>query len=148
MSGDEKLRERFVQAYLHNARPVPVILKELGVSKVQARAWRQSEGLNRARLQRSLVDQQYQQVVALVESGRSVLSAIEEVGFPQSLAYRYLAQDGLELVRSNRGGTAQPVDSWHTLLNPDTNAVSTTRGTPPPTSALNPAVGVTRSGAS
>ncbi len=148
MSGDEKLRERFVKAYLHNARPVPVILKELGVSKVQARAWRQSEGLNRARLQRSLVDQQYQQVVALVESGRSVLSAIEEVGFPQSLAYRYLAQDGLELVRSNRGGTAQPVDSWHTLLNPDTNAVSTTRGTPPPTSALNPAVGVTRSGAS
>ena len=107
MSGDEKLRERFVEAYLHDARPVPVILKELGVSKVQARAWRQSEGLNRARRQRSLVDQQYQQVVALVESGRSVLSAIEEVGFPQRLAYRYLAQDGLELVRGNRGGTAQ-----------------------------------------
>ena len=107
MSGDEKLRERFVEAYLHDARPVPVILKELGVSKVQARAWRQSEGLNRARRQRSLVDKQYQQVVALVESGRSVLSAIEEVGFPQSLAYRYLAQDGLELVRGNRGGTAQ-----------------------------------------
>ena len=41
-----------------------------------------------------------------------------------------------------------PVDSWHTLLNPDTNAVSTTPGTPPPNSALNPAVGVTRSEAS
>ena len=107
MSGDEKLRERFVEAYLHDARPVSVILEELGVSKVQARAWRQAEGLNRARRQRSLVDQQYQQVVALVKSGRSVLSAIEEVGFPQSLAYRYLAQDGLELVRGNRGGTAQ-----------------------------------------
>ena len=25
-----------------------------------------------------------------------------------------------------------PVDSWHTLLNPDTNAVFTTRGTPRP----------------
>lgn len=25
-----------------------------------------------------------------------------------------------------------PVDSWHTLLTPDTNAVSTTRGTPRP----------------
>lgn len=41
-----------------------------------------------------------------------------------------------------------PVDSWHTLLNPDTNAVSTTRGHPLPISALNPAVGVTRSEAS
>lgn len=41
-----------------------------------------------------------------------------------------------------------PVDSWHTLLNTDTNAVFTTRGTPPPTSALNPAVRVTRSEAS
>ena len=41
-----------------------------------------------------------------------------------------------------------PVDSWHTLLTPDTNAVFTTRGTPPPTSALNPAVVVTRSEAS
>lgn len=107
MSSDEKLRERFVEAYLHDARPVSVILEELGISKVQARAWRQAEGLNRARRQRSLVDQQYQQVVALVKSGRSVLSAIEEVGFPQSLAYRYLAQDGFELVRGNRGGTAQ-----------------------------------------
>ena len=34
-----------------------------------------------------------------------------------------------------------PVDSWHTLLNPDTNAVSATRGTPPPTSALHPCCG-------
>ena len=30
MSGDEKLRERYVQAYLHDARPMSVILKELG----------------------------------------------------------------------------------------------------------------------
>ena len=114
MSGDEKLRERFVEAYLHDARPVPVILKELGVSKVQARAWRQSEGLNRARRQRSLVDKQYQQVVALVESGRSVLSAIEEVGFPQSLAYRYLLRTGwssseaIAVERHNMTGIALP----------------------------------------
>ena len=73
MPGDKRLRERFVEAYLHDARPLPLILKELGVSKTQARAWRQAEGLTRARRQRSLVDEQYQQVVALVESGRSVL---------------------------------------------------------------------------
>lgn len=107
MSGDKKLREQFVEAYLHDARPMPLILKELGVSKAQARAWRQAEGLSRARRQRSLVDEQYQHVVALVESGRSVLSAVKEVGFPQRLAYSYLAQDGFELVQGNRGGTAQ-----------------------------------------
>lgn len=30
MLGDRKLRERYVQAYLHDARPMSVILKELG----------------------------------------------------------------------------------------------------------------------
>ncbi len=44
MSGDEKLRERYVQAYLHDARPMSVILKELGVSKATAKVWRQAEG--------------------------------------------------------------------------------------------------------
>ena len=53
---------------------------------------------------------------------------------------------GLAAVRAD--AYSNPVDSWRTLLNPDTNAVSTTRGTLPPTSALNPAVGVTRSEAS
>ncbi|QFQ01457.1 DNA polymerase III subunit epsilon [Corynebacterium urogenitale] len=54
----------------------------------------------------------------------------------------------IELAAVRADAYFKPVDSWHTLLNPDTNAVSTTRGTPPPTSALNPAVGVTRSEAS
>ena len=54
----------------------------------------------------------------------------------------------IELAAVHADAYFNPVNSWHTLLNPDTNAVSTTRGTPPPTSALNPAVGVTRSEAS
>ncbi|CAB0666000.1 3'-5' exonuclease [Corynebacterium diphtheriae] len=54
----------------------------------------------------------------------------------------------IELAAVRADAYFKPVDSWHALLNPDTNAVSTTRGTPPPTSALNPAVGVTRSEAS
>ena len=54
----------------------------------------------------------------------------------------------IELAAVRADAYFNPVDSWHTLLNPDTKAVSTTRGTPPPNSALNPAVGVTRSEAS
>ncbi|ERS50120.1 3'-5' exonuclease [Corynebacterium kefirresidentii] len=54
----------------------------------------------------------------------------------------------IELAAVRADAYFNPVDSWHTLLTPDTNAVFTTRGTPPPTSALNPAVVVTRSEAS
>ena len=54
----------------------------------------------------------------------------------------------IELAAVHADAYFNPVDSWHTLLTPDTNAVFTTRGTPPPTSAFNPAVGVTRSEAS
>ena len=54
----------------------------------------------------------------------------------------------IELAAVRADAYFNPVDSWHTLLSPDTNAVSTTRGTPPPNSALNPTVGVTRSEAS
>ena len=54
----------------------------------------------------------------------------------------------IELAAVRADAYFNPVDSWHTLLNPDTKAVSTTRGDTPPTSALNPAVGVTRSEAS
>ena len=54
----------------------------------------------------------------------------------------------IELAAVHADAYFNPVNSWHTLLTPDTNAVFTTRGTPPPTSALNPAVGVTRSEAS
>ncbi|ATZ06568.1 exonuclease domain-containing protein [Corynebacterium striatum] len=58
---------------------------------------------------------------------------------------RYDRIIGLAAVRAD--ANFNPVDSWHTLLTPDTNAVFTTRGKPP-TSAFNPAVGVTRSEAS
>ena len=54
----------------------------------------------------------------------------------------------IELAAVHADAYFNPVDSWHTLLNPDANVVSTTRGDAPPTSALNPAVGVTRSEAS
>ena len=54
----------------------------------------------------------------------------------------------IELAAVHADAYFNPVNSWHTLLNPDTNAVSTTRGDTPPTSALNPVVGVTRSEAS
>ena len=54
----------------------------------------------------------------------------------------------IELAAVRADAYFNPVDSWHTLLTPDTNAVFTTRGTPPPTSAFNPAVGATRSEAS
>ena len=37
----------------------------------------------------------------------------------------------IELAAVRADAYFKPVDSWHTLLNPDTNAVSTTRGTPP-----------------
>ena len=37
----------------------------------------------------------------------------------------------IELAAVRADAYFNPVDSWHTLLNPDTNAVSTTRGTPP-----------------
>ncbi|WP_240482833.1 hypothetical protein [Corynebacterium massiliense] len=46
---------------------------------------------------------------------------------------------GLAAVRAD--AYFNPVDSWHTLLTPDTNTVSATRGTPPPTSALHPCCG-------
>ena len=39
---------------------------------------------------------------------------------------RYDRIIGLAAVRAD--ANFNPVDSWHTLLNPDTNAVSTTRG--------------------
>ena len=42
MSSDKRLRERYVEAYLHDARPMSVILKELGVSKATAKVWRQA----------------------------------------------------------------------------------------------------------
>ena len=54
----------------------------------------------------------------------------------------------IELAAVRADAYFNPVDSWHTLLNPDTKAVSTTRGDTPRTSALNAAVGVTCSGAS
>ncbi|OFO20735.1 hypothetical protein HMPREF3056_09790 [Corynebacterium sp. HMSC056F09] len=99
-----------MQAYLHDARPMSVILKELGVSKAQARVWRQAEGLSRGKRHRSLNEDkyknQYQKVVALVESGQSAYSALKETGFPQT-AYRYLAQDGIELANNSRGGAIQ-----------------------------------------
>lgn len=44
MSGKEKLREQYVEAYLYDARLMTVIFKELGVSKATARVWRQAEG--------------------------------------------------------------------------------------------------------
>lgn len=88
-----------------------VILKELGVSKATARVWRQAEGLSRGQRQRSLLEDkykdQYQKVVALVESGQSAHRALQEVGFPQKSAYRYLAQDGIELANTSRGGAIQ-----------------------------------------
>ena len=110
MSSDKRLRERYVEAYLHDARPMSVILKELGVSKATANVWRQAEGLSRGQRQRSLTEDkfkdQYQKVVALVESGQSAYSALKETGFPQT-AYRYLAQDGIELANTSRGGAIQ-----------------------------------------
>lgn len=110
MSGDEKLRERYVQAYLHDARPMSVILKELGGLKAQARVWRQAEGLSRGKRHRSLNEDkykdQYQKIIALVESGQSAYSALKETGFPQT-AYRYLARDGIELANNSRGGAIQ-----------------------------------------
>ena len=42
---------------------------------------------------------------------------------------RYDRIIGLAAVRAD--AYFNPVDSWHTLLTPDTNAVFTTRGTPP-----------------
>ena len=69
-----------------------------------------SEGLSRGQRQRSLTEDkfkdQYQKVVALVESGQSAYSALKETGFPQT-AYRYLAQDGIELANTSRGGAIQ-----------------------------------------
>ena len=110
MSSDKRLCERYVEAYLHDARPMSVILKELGVSKATAKVWRQAEGLSRGQRQRSLTENkfkdQYQKVVALVESGQSAHSALKETGFPQT-AYRYLAQDGIELANTSRGGAIQ-----------------------------------------
>ena len=47
----------------------------------------------------------------------------------------------IELAAVRADAYFNPVDSWHTLLTPDTNAVSATRGTPPPTSALHPCCG-------
>ena len=38
----------------------------------------------------------------------------------------------IELAAVHADAYFNPVDSWHTLLNPDTNAVSTTRGHPRP----------------
>ena len=78
------------------------------------------------------------------QAGRPVFAVIdtETTGFNK----RYDRIIELAAVRAD--AYFNPVDSWHTLLTPDTNAVFTTRGTPPPTSALNPAVGVTRSEAS
>lgn len=38
----------------------------------------------------------------------------------------------IELAAVRADAYFKPVDSWHTLLNPDTNAVSTTRGHPRP----------------
>ena len=38
----------------------------------------------------------------------------------------------IELAAVRADAYFNPVDSWHTLLNPDTKAVSTTRGTPRP----------------
>ena len=70
------------------------------------------------------------------------VNSTKNVGFNK----RYDRIIGLAAVRAD--ANFNPVDSWHTLLTPDTNAVFTTRGTPPPTSAFNPAVGVTRSEAS
>lgn len=70
------------------------------------------------------------------------VKSTKNIGFNK----RYDRIIGLAAVRAD--AYSNPVDSWRTLLNPDTNAVSTTRGTLPPTSALNPAVGVTRSEAS
>ena len=52
---------------------------------------------------------------------------------------RYDRIIGLAAVRAD--AYFNPVDSWHTLLTPDTNTVSATRGTPPPTSALHPCCG-------
>ena len=110
MLGDRKLRERYVQAYLHDARPMSVILKELGGSKATAKVWRQAEGLSRGKRRRSLNEDkykdQYQKIIAIVESGRSAHSALKETGFPQT-AYRYLAQDGIELANTSRGGAIQ-----------------------------------------
>ena len=110
MSSDKRLCERYVEAYLHDARPMSVILKELGVSKATAKVWRQAEGLSRGQRQRSLTENkfkdQYQKVVALVESGQSAHSALKGTGFPQT-AYRYLAQDGIELANTSRGGAIQ-----------------------------------------
>ncbi|MCZ9296236.1 hypothetical protein [Corynebacterium yonathiae] len=37
----------------------------------------------------------------------------------------------MELAAVRADAYFNPVDSWHTLLNPDTNAVSTTRGDTP-----------------
>ena len=47
----------------------------------------------------------------------------------------------IELAAVRADAYFNPVDSWHTLLTPDTNTVSATRGTPPPTSALHPCCG-------
>lgn len=55
----------------------------------------------------------------------------------------------IELTAVRADAYFNPVDSWHTLLNPDTNAVSTTRGTPPAHLGTQPCCGgVTRSEAS
>ena len=54
----------------------------------------------------------------------------------------------IELAAVRADAYFNPVDSWHTLLNPDTNTVSATRGTPRPPRHSTPAVGVTRSEAS
>lgn len=72
--------------------------------------WRQAEGLSRGKRRRSLNEDkykdQYQKIIAIVESGRSAHSALKETGFPQT-AYRYLAQDGIELANTSRGGAIQ-----------------------------------------
>ena len=69
--------------------------------------------------------------------GKPVFAVIdtETTGFNK----RYDRIIGLAAVRAD--AYFNPVDSWHTLLTPDTNTVSATRGTPPPTSALHPCCG-------